>query len=1357
MRFTLFKFFLIISFLSLIPASIRSQADEKYLGVPVLRNYLPKEYKAHNQNWAIAEDSRGIMYFGNSGGLLEFDGYRWKLIAIPNSVVKSLAVDQSDNIFVGSADDFGYLKTGKDGTKSYISLLENLQDKAIGHVWHIYTLKDAVFFCTKSHIIRFRFPAGIGNKPEVTVWRPNSRFMVCYKADNRLFVQDKGFGLYTFEGEKLTFIRGSEIYARNMIVSVLPYDESGSKFLIADMVSGLKIYDGSSFAEFAPEAGKLLVRSKVYLPGAKLSDGSFAYGTALNGAVIISHGGKIRQIINTTTGLSDDGVLHVYARGRTLWLALENGIARVDYPSGINIYGRTAGLKGSVNDIKFYNGGLYIATTAGLFRLVNNQNNGYLPQFIKADPVNSQSWTLLTHKEDMLIAATTSLVIMRNRNYEVLDLPWRGIYTLCASVKNPGFIFAGLESGLGILRYREGRYELEGVIPDFSSTVRFIAEDDKGGLFLGTPFDGLFYVKQADWANPSSAVVNKVEMPLPPKQEFMVYMTGEGIAVTGGGRIFLKRKGSAGINEINYPPDFTGKIKIQSLYDNGNGEWWIAAVNENKSVSVGILTIRKNGTSDWKELSELKSAMDFQNENAVFMITAGNRKEEFWFGGADGVVSYNPSVNGLSFNNKSGYRAIIRSLAVNSDSVLFEGDDRDIQKTGIGRVEIDPGYNSIRIEFASNGFNDGLEEFQYMLEGFDRDWSQWTAEYRKDYTNLSPGEYRFRLRVKGPDERTGEESTLTFVVYPYLWQTIWAYLIYLLLFAGVIYLFVRYRVKYLEKKNLRLEQIIGERTKEISQQAEKLKEMDELKSRFFTNISHEFRTPLTLIMGQTENLISEANDGRIRQKLEMSYRNARRLLKLINQLLEISKIEAGKNTLTLSKVQIVPYLRQIFYNFESLAEQRGIELEFLQSVNSLTIFADKEKFEKIFNNLISNAVKFTPEGGKITLSIDENPGDAEKLQIRVKDTGAGIPENRIRYIFDRFYQVDRTQKSDIEGTGIGLALTRELTEIHEGTITASSKEGEGTEFLLEFRKGKSHFNREGIIYNYDEVHPGEDVMPLPAPEESGMEFQETSALPLNEITPDDDREVVLITDDNADIRAYIKETLEGDYIIAEADNGINGLESARKLIPDLIITDVMMPGMNGFEFSKEIKSDILTSHIPVIILTAKAEEEDKISGLDLGVDDYLTKPFSSRELKTRVRNLISIRKNLRKSFSNSSAFTAAEVSGNSYDQKFITGIMERINARLSDPDFSAEVLAAESGLSLSQLNRKLNALINQTSGKLIRTCRLEKAYRMLKSKEISIKEAAWETGFSDHSNFTRSFRSHFGFPPSDLGQKSENE
>lgn len=214
-----------------------------------------------------------------------------------------------------------------------------------------------------------------------------------------------------------------------MIVSVLPYDESGSKFHIADMISGLKIYDGSSFTEFAPEAGKLLLRSNVYLPGAKLSDGSFAYGAGLNGAVIISHTGKIRQIINTATGLSDDGVLHVYARGRTIRLALENGIAIVDYPWGINFYGRTSGLKGSVNDIKFYNGGLYIATTAGLFRLLNNQNNGYLSRFIKADSVNSQSWTLLTHKEDRIIATTTSLVIMRNRNYEVLDLPWRGIYT----------------------------------------------------------------------------------------------------------------------------------------------------------------------------------------------------------------------------------------------------------------------------------------------------------------------------------------------------------------------------------------------------------------------------------------------------------------------------------------------------------------------------------------------------------------------------------------------------------------------------------------------------------------------------------------------------------------------------------------------------------------------------------------------------------------------------------------------------------------------------------------------------------------------------------------------------------------
>jgi len=493
--------------------------------------------------------------------------------------------------------------------------------------------------------------------------------------------------------------------------------------------------------------------------------------------------------------------------------------------------------------------------------------------------------------------------------------------------------------------------------------------------------------------------------------------------------------------------------------------------------------------------------------------------------------------------------------------------------------------------------------------------------------------------------------------------------------------------------------------------------------------------------------MSTLQDIKKKKKLQMGYQNAKKLLRLINQLLEISKIESGKHKLKVSQKDIVLFVRQIFFTFESIADQKGISLEFKSEMDEIPLYFDAEKMDKVFTNLISNAIKFTNEGGKIFVEVSEKKElsleERDTVEIVVKDSGIGIPKDRLPYIFDRFYQADRIDRSDIEGTGIGLTLAKEFVELHSGKIEVDSELGKGTSIKVILFSGKDHFNSDEISETIAKIDP---------------EFEMDPSLLSNkleeEITDDIEDEInvkesVLVVDDNADIRQFIREQLEDSFQIYEANDGINGIKLAAELIPNLIITDLRMPGIDGFEVIKKLKQDTITSHIPIIILTAKSDQKDKITGLETGADDYLVKPFSTQELIVRVKNLITTRKRLRERYSKTASFNPSDVTESSIDQLFLEKVIKSINDNISNTTYSVDQLAKDVAFSVSQLNRKLKALIDQPAGLYIRTIRLEKAAEMLKNKVATVKEIAFAVGFTEQSNFAKSFKKYFGISPSE--------
>ncbi len=518
------------------------------------------------------------------------------------------------------------------------------------------------------------------------------------------------------------------------------------------------------------------------------------------------------------------------------------------------------------------------------------------------------------------------------------------------------------------------------------------------------------------------------------------------------------------------------------------------------------------------------------------------------------------------------------------------------------------------------------------------------------------------------------------------------------------------------------------------QQANYLKELDTLKTNFFTNISHEFRTPLTLIISPIQELKKKFPTL---ESLWLIERNAQRLLSLINQLLDISKLEAKAMAVDLQAGDLAKFTQSLVTSFQSLAESRQIQFEIFQNQTNANVYFDPDKFEKIIFNLLSNAFKFTPNGGNISLSVYYSEV-FDEVKIIVKDNGIGMPDQQLEKIFDRFFQVDSPTPPNYEGTGIGLTLVNELVNLLQGSIHVTSQQNLGTTFSIILPLQPADKKAATILLDFQKEVP---IVSPPVTDKTLVNNQ-PQKLPSGD--------VLLIVENNEDLRNYIREIFENDYQIIEAGDGIEGFEKATNAIPDIIISDLMMPRMDGFELCKHLKSSIKTSHIPIILLTGKTTLDNKLQGLGLGADDYLIKPFNAAELKIRVQNLVNIRENLKQYYLQTAAPTPSALETSlSLEEVFIQKIKIILDKNLSDSAFGVEQLAAAANLSASQLLRKLKALTNLTTVEFIRVYRLEKAAILLKQKNATVSEVAYQTGFENLSYFTKVFQERYHVLPSE--------
>lgn len=695
---------------------------------------------------------------------------------------------------------------------------------------------------------------------------------------------------------------------------------------------------------------------------------------------------------------------------------------------------------------------------------------------------------------------------------------------------------------------------------------------------------------------------------------------------------------------------------------------------------------------------------------------------ELWFGGINGLSSFYPFSPETNHNIQN---LMFTDLYLHNEKVEIKDTvgailTRDINATE--RIKLPYTTRNFSIGFAALEYNSPDKViYQVKMDHLDNDWRTLPSGSRiATYTNLKPGKYTFYVKAFLPQTEPLTRS-LAIIITPPFWQTWWAKVLYLLFIFGIIYSII-YNI----------------RTR-IRQKHEALKKENDTvimqsKLQFMTDISHEIRTPLTLILSPIETLLKETPDGPLRNTYKLIYQNGQRILHLVNQVMDMRKIDRGQMGLQATETQPVEFIHEITDSFNKIAEKKQITFTFHSQPGVPNVWIDHDKLDKIMVNILSNAFKYTPEHGKIDVEVGFN---ATHLIIKVSDSGEGIPVSERELVFNRFYQIQTENNRHKIGTGIGLHLCKSLIMIHHGNIYIENSALGGATFVIELPLSKDYL-RENEIF---ETTTQEHIIDLPVDTDEPIINMANKPHTTMSYT-------LLLVEDDESLKEYLKSILSTEYRVLIASDGLSGLETAIKELPDCIISDVMMPGMDGIELCKKIKSNSQTCHIPVILLTAKASAEQRIEGLKVGADSYIPKPFSIEHLKTRIRKLIELRKTIQDKYEGKNNFEQETIKIKSIDEKLLEKLEKVVEEHISDPELSVDKISKEIGISRSQLQRRVKKLTNQNPSDYLKSMRLKYAASLLISKNLSISEVTYETGFSSLSHFSNSFKEFYGMSPS---------
>jgi signal transduction histidine kinase/ligand-binding sensor domain-containing protein/CheY-like chemotaxis protein/AraC-like DNA-binding protein len=866
-----------------------------------------------------------------------------------------------------------------------------------------------------------------------------------------------------------------------------------------------------------------------------------------------------------------------------------------------------------------------------------------------------------------------------------------------------------------------------------SNYISSIIEDKRKNIWVVTAYGLDLLMKNTrkfvhylhDDSKPNSLINNNTNNILEDTDGLIWISTREGIS------IFDYKTGKfTNINKSDGLPDNT----VIDLQQYSRDNIWVSTPNGLSSIFIDRSSPKlKFRFVNYNETEGLQGREFTENSSLR------TRDGELLFGGGNGFnvfrpadVTSNKNQLNLAFTDLQIFNQTVKPGEKVNGSVIFTQ-----SIVGLDHVKLKYNDNVFAIEFAAlNYFNPGKVKYQYKMEGFDKTWINADNNIRKaTYTNLDPADYVFRVRAGTNETWNEKELMLKISISPPFWKTTWAYILYAIVAIGSLLYF---RQRGIQK--IRAQFSIEKEREE----AQRMHELDLMKIKFFTNVSHEFRTPLSLIMAPVDRILKEISEPEVQRQLLLVNRNAKRLLNLVNQLLDFRKMEYQELKLHKMNGDIISFIKDLSFAFTDVADQKHIRFVFDSEIEAYYTSFDHDKIERIMFNLLSNAYKFTHEGGQVSVLINHiNKGETEEqlLEIRVIDTGIGIAADKLNRIFDPFFQNDLPGSMLNQGSGIGLSITKEFVKLHEGEIYVDSEFNQGSCFTVLLPLARLDIS----VFTDTLLHL--EHTPLP-PEVNQLK-------PEQKENRDGKKPTVLLVEDNDDFRFYIKDNLKSAFNVIEAENGKKGWQKALAQHPNLIVSDVTMPEMNGIDLCLKIKNDKRTSHIPVILLTAMTGEDQQLKGLETGATDYLTKPFNFEILQSKIRNILSQQESMRKTYTKQVEVNPTEMQVDSPDEAFIKKVLILIDNNISNPNFSVEELSNDVFVSRYTLYKKILAMTGKTPNELVRSMRLKRAAQLLETGHLTISQICHKVGFKSQKYFVKMFKAEYNSIPSKYHDAAE--
>ena len=1323
----------------------------------------------------IVKDDDGMLWLGSSGdgvfkyNSLDFKVYKKEAInnksTLNSSFVHSLLKDKNNNIWAGTQEGLNFYSRDLDKFNSITFNEANQNIKFAVHAIEEFNDSTLLVGTHQNGLLKL-------NKNDYSFKRVNyksnnsiSSLLInsIVKTEDEKFIVGTNQGLMTFDPYnstlQLTKFDLNDKYetVESSIESIL-IDNNKTLWLGTSSKGLIKITN----TDDSYKIQNLMITNKRVLSLSLKQDGNILCGTENDGLFEISN--KKNEIENykfdknIQDGIKSNSIWSTYTDEKNrIWLGY--------YNNGIDVYNENYNKFKSLRSISGYSNSLSSSSVTGIIkddkdRLWISTTEGGIDVY---DRKTSRFTNLINNKNNIANGLdkleTTS--IFKDSNGNILIGTWEsGFYILKKNSKR----FKNINNSNSKLK---------------SDKVMSFAEDSNGTIWIGTFFGGLYsyntYNNKVSHYDSSAFVeynintsnirkvivdnkdniwigtraglyrINKNEedsFSITSFNERFKTILGENISSTIVYSLFedeLKNiwigsldyglfKYNYDTDEINWFNNDNGFIheSISSIAQDQNRHLWISG---NKGLTK--YDPYKNLFYNFNKDDGLSS--NKFNYNSVF-----TDNELLYFGGLNGLNYFNPDK--IQYNEELPL-VYLKDLKLSNELVAIGDLKSPLQKSlsTTDKLTLSHNQSFFSIEYVGVNYTRSKNnQYAYLLEGFDEKWNYVGSKTNATFTNVPAGDYIFQVKASNNDGLWNEIPTkLNIKILPAWWQSNLAWLIYLLTLMTISY--ISYKV-FIER--IRERRILKFEREEHKQ----LEALNSKKIQFFTNISHEFRTPLTLILNPLNDIIKGDFSNlslTTKNKLEIIHKNSNRLSRLINELMDFRKLQFNKMSVNASKINLIPFIEEVSSHFEGEATEKNIILSVDYSENPINVWGDPSMLEKIIFNLLSNAFKVTPTNGMVSIYINKSSNkinfpliDPEKLlesiEIIIEDTGSGIKKENINKIFDRFYQVTEFDKQYYGGTGIGLEVVRNFIELHKGKIEVSSKLNIGTQFKIQLPNGNKHLEikNKNITVKYNS--------------NDNLQTKLTAFENSNNKSKD---KTLLIIDDNSELRSYLNNELDTNYNILLAENGKIGFELANKHIPDIIITDVMMPVMDGIELCEMIKNDLRTSHIPIMMITAKGMEVDKIKGIDSGADVYLQKPFNMNVLKSHLKQLISTRKILFKKYLSGIDFSENTTS---LDQEFILNVLNYINKNISDNNLNVENLADELLLSRSKLYRKIKALTGLTANEFIRNVRLEKSKEILENSEFSISEICYKVGFSSPSYFTKCFKLQYGVLPKEI-------